>query len=379
MGRVTRLTAEDLRRETLRRQFPVVTEVGPAAALELIARLGPIQSQVPRAPFLGLAARLPGLAYDTVRDLFESFSLVKTTSIRGTVHTSDRRQLSRLHAVAQEPRRPMLRKHLGLRQLAPEAVTAEIEQHCAADWQPRASVVEHIAGWLTAHEGTTPDITTAAANLVWGHSGLLRRPPDQSWERRTDNFHRTARAVLSDLDEVDPAQALADLVATHLGSYGPVTRGDLAFFFGVRLGQVDAALRRLGDEVVRLTGPGDQPYLDLAEPPAGGQDDPGIRLLPEFDGLLLGFGGPQRTRFLDNDQLARVWAKVNGLFSPVVLADGRLVANWRTTGSERRTGIEVTMLPPYRPLAEDALAGPVTDAATALNLTVTEVRVRAAP
>ena len=273
----------------------------------------------------------------------------------------------------------MLRKHLGLRQLTPEAVTAEIEQHCAAEWQPRAAVVEHIAGWVTAREGIKPHMTTGAANLVWGHSGLLRRPPDQSWERRTDNYHRTARAVLPDLDEVAPAQALADLIVTHLGAYGPVTRGDLAFFFGVRLGRVDAALRRLGDAVVPVTGPGDQTYLDLAEPPAGGQDDPGIRLLPEFDGLLLGFAGPQRTRFLDSDQLARVWAKVNGLFSPVVLAKGRLVAIWRTTGSERRTGIEVTMLPPYRPLSEDALTGPVADAATSLNLTVTGVRVRTGP
>ena len=65
-----------------------------------------------------------------------------------------------------------------------------------------------------------------------------------------------------------PDAALAELVRVHLGAYGPLTRADLAFFFGARLGDVDAAVAALGDEVTRLIGPDDQPMLDLAEPPS---------------------------------------------------------------------------------------------------------------
>ena len=93
---------------------------------------------------------------------------------------------------------------------------------------------------------------------------------------------------------------------------------------------MDDALRRLGDEVIHLRGPNDEDYLDLADAPSGGTSDPGLRLLPEFDGLLVGYHGRNRTRFLTEQQLPKIWAKVNGLFSPVVLYDGHLVASWKT-------------------------------------------------
>ena len=84
--------------------------------------------------------------------------------------------------------------------------------------------------------------------------------------------------------------------------------------------------------------------------------DPGLRLLPEFDGLLVGYHGRNRIRFLTEQQLPKVWAKVNGLFSPVVLYDGRLVASWKTITKGRRTDIEVSMLDPHPRLADDLFA-----------------------
>ena len=56
-----RLTEEDLRLSTLGRQFPAIGGCDPDAVLELFRRLGPIQSQVPRAPFLTVSSRLPGV------------------------------------------------------------------------------------------------------------------------------------------------------------------------------------------------------------------------------------------------------------------------------------------------------------------------------
>ena len=65
---MSRLSAAGLARLTLARQFPRVDgqfsgiERRDSQALsELIGRIGPIQSQVPRAPFVGIAARLPGI------------------------------------------------------------------------------------------------------------------------------------------------------------------------------------------------------------------------------------------------------------------------------------------------------------------------------
>jgi Winged helix DNA-binding domain len=372
-----RLSHDELRRLTLRRQFPSISGTSPESILELFRRLGPIQSQVPRAPFLTLSSRLPGVRYQTVCQLFESHQLVKTSNIRGTVHSSTVEQFGWLDAVARATRAKQLRNMLKLERATPEQLAAEIEAFTAAGWRPRSEIVSHARAWLAEREtGAAADTPDALSdNLIWGHSGLLRRPRDTRWEKRTDIYHRRARSLLPDLTECNFADALAQLTKVHLGSYGPARREDLAFFFGAGLSAVDAALRRLGDEVVHLLGPNNEDYLDLADPPRGGTSDPGLRLLPEYDGLLVGYSGRHRTRFLTEQQLPKVWAKVNGLFSPVVLYGGQLVASWKTITKGRRTDIEVTMLDPHPVLADDLFSHAIAATEQVLDLTITDLRV----
>ena len=289
---------------TLRRQFPVVSGRGPDDVLALFDRLGPIQSQVPRAPFLAASSRLPGVAYDTVNGLFADHRLVKTSSLRGTVHTSTAATFPRLDAVARSLRGTQARQNLDLGQTTTGEMYAEIERFCADDWRPRAEIVDHIRGWLVDRGGTVrPEVGAQA--VIWGHSGLLRRPRDTHWERRTDAFHRTAGAVLPDLVSCAPAAALRDLVLADLRSYGPVTRADLVFFFGVRPAEVSEAVSAAGDAIESVAGEDGQTYLELADPPMDGTLTHGVRLLPEFDGLLLGFAGPSRHRFCTLDGSAR--------------------------------------------------------------------------
>jgi hypothetical protein len=196
------------------------------------------------------------------------------------------------------------------------------------------------------------------------------------WEKRTDIYHQRARSLLPELGEYDFEEALTNLVRIHLGSYGPALREDLAFFFGAGFVAVDGALRRLEDEVLHLRGPNDEDYLDLADPPQGDASDPGLRLLPEYDGLLVGYHGRHRTRFLTEQQLPKVWAKVNGLFSPVVLHRGRLVARWKTITRGRRTDVEVTMLDPHPVLADDLFDDAIAATEQVLGLKITDLRVR---
>jgi hypothetical protein len=258
-------------------------------------------------------------------------------------------------------------------------LATEIERFASDDWTPRSEIVAHARAWLGEREtGAAADVPDQLSDsLLWGHSGLLRRPRDTRWDKRTDMFHQRARSLLPELPEWDFAKALPELVRVHLGSYGPALREDLAFFYPVGLAAVDEAIRRLGDEVARLPGPNDKDYLDLADPPGGGSPDPGLRLLPEFDGLLVGYHGRNRTRFLTEHQLPKVWAKVNGLFSPVVLYGGRLVASWKTITKSSRTDIEVTMLDPHPVLGEDLFAEAIAATEQVLEIKITDLRIRA--
>jgi Winged helix DNA-binding domain len=207
---------------------------------------------------------------------------------------------------------------------------------------------------------------------------LLRRPRDQRWEKRTDIYHQRARSLLPELETYEFSPALRALVRVHLGSYGPATRDDLSFFLGTTLGAVDAAVRDLHDEVVKLPGPDDTDYLDLVDLPTNGEQDVGLRLLPEFDGLLVGYARRNRARFLTEQQLPSVWAIVNGLLAPIVLYRGRIVATWKTLTAGRRTDIEVRMLDPHPPVPEHFFADAVKATEQALALTLGDLRVLAA-
>ena len=375
---VRQLSHDQLRRRTLRSQFPTIPGRSPEAVIELFRHLGPIQSQVPRAPFLTISSRLPGVSYDAVCSLFESHQLLKTSNIRGTVHTSLPEQFGWLDAVARRSRATQLRNVLKLHDVTPEQLAAEIEAFTSNDWTPRSEIVAHARAWLTERERgpalQRPD--DLSDSLLWGHSGLVRRPRDTRWEKRTDIYHQRARSLLPELAEYEFEEALTNLVRIHLGSYGPALREDLAFFFSAGLGAVDKALRRLKDEVIHLRGPNDEDYLDLADPPQGDASDPGLRLLPEYDGLLVGYHGRHRTRFLTEQQLPKVWAKVNGLFSPVVLHGGRIVASWKTITKGRRTDIEATMLDPHPVLADDLFDDAIAATEQVLGLKITDLRVR---
>jgi hypothetical protein len=372
-----RLTEEDLAARTLARQFPGVPGRDETAVLELFRRLGPIQSQVPRAPFLTVASRLPGTPYRAVQALFEQFRLLKTSTLRGTVHTSGREHHPWLEAVARHSRAGSFRSRLGLEQAQVEALLDELEAWTDDGWRPRAEIVAHGRAWLREHiSPASADAVndTFTESLLWGHSGLLRRPRDDHWEKRTDIYHRRARSVVPELATGTYAASVQGLTRTYLASVGPGTRRDVAYFLGVGLGAVDAAVTALGAEVVPLTGPDGETYLDLAEPPAVPGDDPGVRLLPEFDALLVGFHLSHRTRFLSAVQLAQVWARVNGQFSPTVLHRGRLVGLWRTVARGSRVDLELTPLDGAALPGEDELTAPVAALGQALDLRIQDVR-----
>jgi Winged helix DNA-binding domain len=369
-----KLTAERLNQIALGRQFPPIRGRGAAAVLGLFSRLGPIQSQVPKAPFLTVSSRLPGTAYETIADLFDTWQLIKTTSLRGTVHTTVADHYPWVNAVARRTWTGPANTRLRLSRTSITDVWDELERF-AADWQQRAALVDHGRSWIAAHESTESAAivdTGAGANYLWGHSGLLRRPADGRWERRTDTEHRAVRSFL-DLPTVNPEAGLTELVRVHLGSYGPATRRDIAWWTGENLTLVDEAVERLDDELVRIESADGATYHDLAEPPRGGAN-PGLRLLPEYDGIFCGYAPPARERFMDLRHYDTVWLRANGIFSPVVLLDGRVVAVWRLTTRGSRTDLEIERLPGEHAVSEADVADQIRAMEAALEFTITDVR-----
>jgi hypothetical protein len=375
-------TWDELAGLTLRRQFPAVRGTGRKAVVETLRRVGPVQSQVARSPFVTVSSRLPGARYADIVAAHEAYDVVRGSSLRGTVHTCVREQHPLLDTVARRTLHKFWVRGLRLTRVEADDVRQAMEDFATGAWRTPDELRDHLVGWLAEHE--TDDAVQAATtdgqarSTAHIHSAMIRRPlSGTGWERQSTPGYRVAADALAVprsawLD--DPDGALVALVRVHLSSYGPANRRDIAWWSGEGLRNVDQALATLADELTERPGPDGQTYYDLADVRAR-RHDPGVRLLPEFDALVVGYDPKSRDRFVDASHLPYFWLASNGMFSSVVLKDARLVGSWRFTGPEGRRRVEVRSFPGEPSVSAAELGPQVAALETALAITVADVSV----
>jgi hypothetical protein len=363
---------DELRGLSLARQFPDVQGHGPDAVVETVRRMGPIQSQTARSPYVALGARLVGVTHDAVTAAYESLRIVRGSTIRGTVHTSTADHHALLDATTRVGQRGVWTRHLPLRHSEVEELWQATEEFAADAWRTPDELLEHVRGWLRAHDEISPEVIDRGLGryLTFGHGGLLRRPLAGSWSGQVAPGYRTATALLP--DRAVPDDALVEVVRLHLASYGPASRRDVAWWSGLGLRQVDELLGRL--DAAWHDGPGGQPYADVpAAPPA--REVPGVRLLPEFDAVLCGYDPKSRDRFVTPTDHERLWHKSNGYMLAPLLVDGRIAGYWRLEGTGRSKDLAVTSFAGSRKPRKAELEAPAAALAAALDVPISSVTV----
>lgn len=366
---------EELAGRALARQFPDLPgrdAVSVAHALDLI---GPVQAQTARAPFIGLAARMPGVTLDTISQAYVEHRIVRGSNIRGTVHTSTPEDSALLEVATRMGQRALWERTLKLRDTSLEQVWSGIEDYARDEWRTAAELSSHLRSWLDQHDPEAgADLDNQAGRYFgFGHGGLIRRPLSGGWQSQGAPGYRTAAAVLGDRSNVlaDTDGSVDALVRRHLRSHGPSSRQDLAWWSGLGLRVIDASLDRLGD-LHDDTGPDGRTYLDLPEAPAARVPE-GVRLLPEFDALFCGYDPKARARVVTAEHHSRLWISANGMIPGLLLVDGRVTGSWRLPGSGTRRSCEVTWFAGTRRPTRPGLADAVSALETAYGVTVTEL------
>lgn len=369
-------TWETLRAATLARQFPPTAGRDVASLVGLVTRLGPIQSQSPRAPFLCLSARMPGIRRETIEAAYESHALIRATSLRSTVHTCVAEHQRYVEAVARRTVAALDKRIFKIDDALLDLMRREIEAFCADGWQPSGPLDAHMLSWLGIHASPPSEhARQAAVALLRGHPGLIRRPLSGGWHQQAAWGYRAGASVLRH-EPMLADDGLLALTEIHLGAYGPATRADLAWWTGEGLRRIDAAVTALGDRIESRPGPRGA-YLDLAVRPTRddyGRGDPAIRLLPEYDGLLLGYAPAGRERFAAAADLARIWSTANAVFSPALLVDGMLRGTWKLVKDQSGFILDVTVLANHRRPDLDEFTPQVDAVSAALGIVVNEVR-----
>jgi hypothetical protein len=225
---------------------------------------------------------------------------------------------------------------------------------------------------MQAHDEATPELIDRGLGryLTFGHGGLLRRPLKGAWSGQGAPGYRAATAVLP--ERAVPDDLLLEAVRLHIMSYGPASRRDVAWWSGLGLRQVDDLLGQL--DLSWRDGPGDQPYADVADPPPP-SEQPGVRLLPEFDAVLCGYDPKARDRFVSPADHELLWLRNNGLMLAPVLVDGRIGGSWRIEGTGRDKTLAISSFAGSRKPRKAELDEPASALAGALDIDLASVTV----
>jgi hypothetical protein len=260
------------------------------AALAVIG----IQAQDLRAATLALRSRVPGLTRGAVR----AAPLVRTWTVRGTVHLIAASDRPWLHALLAERNARVFRARFERFGIAEEinAMRGDVVELCGERPRDRASLLRALVerGHRSLEQGPintfVPWLSTQGL-IVTDIAGLLHAadPPPA----------------------VDHDEALAILGARYRAGYGPCDATDLAKWSSLPITQARRALDAAGPQSDADAWPTD--------------DLPVCLLLAAFDTLMLG----HRTRepFVATEHDHHI-LKGGGILKPVVLSDGVATGTW---------------------------------------------------
>jgi hypothetical protein len=137
----------------------------------------------------------------------------------------------------------------------------------------------------------------------------------------------------------DRQELLESFALRYFASHGPATERDFAWWTKLTLADVRAAISELGDRLVSLSHGGADYLIPAATIEAAGRGRLGssVHALPGFDEYLLGY--QDRSIALADEHFLSIVPGNNGIFLPMVVAQGEIVGTWRRVAKSKEAAI----------------------------------------
>lgn len=329
------LTWDNVRAWRLR-QHQLLEPAPAKQALDVVERIAGLHAQLASSAELTLWARVDELDNAYVHSaLTDSRDLVKTWSMRGTLHLLPAREFA-VWQNAQRTRtyyrKPVSLRAGGVSEEELDAVIDSVRKALDGTTLTREQLADAVGEQTTDRlgeklRGSWGTLLKPAAfegHLVFGPS--VR---DQQGQRvrfvRPDQWLEQP-----DLLAMDPDEALDQVLTRYLAASGPSTREELARWWYQTPAEAGRVLKRLGDAVQEVDVEGTKTYaltdqlkdLKKAKPPKGN-----VKLLPAFDQYVI-TATKQVEHFTPGPVGDRIYRK-QGWLSAVVLVDGRMDGIWK--------------------------------------------------
>ncbi|MDQ6751796.1 MAG: winged helix DNA-binding domain-containing protein [Actinomycetota bacterium] len=329
------ITQAQLNRATLARQGLLERE--RTGVVEAVERLGPLQAQEARPPFLALWSRVEGFRRADLHAALHDRSVLRSTFLRATLHLTSAADHVALRATLQ----PVLTR-----------AAQSIMRARSADFDPEmvlAAARRLLAeGPLTFNElrahlvEAFPKVEERAMGyVVRMHLALAMVPTEDRWAFSSDSAFTPSEDWLgTQLAAPDPPT----LVRSYLRAFGPAGAADLQAWSGLK--GAKEVLQGMDDELVEFRA-GRRAVFDLPDAPRPDGDVPAPpRLLPEFDTLVLAY--KDRTRLVADEHRTALVTK-NLRILATFLVHGMVAGTWTLAAKKGASAVE---LAPFGRLAQ---------------------------
>jgi hypothetical protein len=327
------MNERELNRATLARQLLLQRE--PLEVADAVDRLGGLQAQEPRPPFLALWSRVEGFEHEDLHAALHDGTVVRAMLMRATLHVVSAKRYAQLRpALGDVMTRAMAAVLKGRGDgLDPKTVLPAAEKLLRE--QPRT--FNELRAELSARFPKADE--RALGYAVRTQLPLTMVPGDDRW-----GFPRDSRFALPGLKLGRPdAEQLA---LFHLAAFGPATAADVQRWSGLQ--GMKPVLEGLREQLVSFKA-GRRELFDLPDAPRPGADaEAPPRFLPDFDSLVLAHD--DRSRIIADEHRPKIASK-NLRVPAMFLWDGFAAGTWRI---ERKRGVATLSVTPFGRLPRGA-------------------------
>lgn len=306
---------------------------GPVAVAD---RLVGYHATDPATVFLSVQARVPGLRpADLEAVLYDDGALVRHLCMRRTLFTVSNDVMPVVQAACSDAVTLTQRKRLikeviaaGIASDGAEwleralaATIAEIERVGGGTGQQLSKAVPEIQAKMSVAEGKAWGGEIGVANRIFtilAAEGVIVRGRPGKW---TSSQHRWLAAPPG-AGALSEAAAVEALVGRWLAAFGPAPVSDIAWWTGLGLGKIRAALAALAVVEVDLDGEVGVLLADDVDPEP--EAEPWVALLPSLDSSTMGW---QKRAWYLGEHGAQLFDR-NGNGGPAVWCNGAIVGGW---------------------------------------------------
>lgn len=295
----------------------------------LVSHMGAMQAQDYAMAKWALGIRIPGITDEVVEQALNRGEIIRTHILRPTWHFVAPEDLPWMLALTAQPIRNLMAsndKRLGI-DATLVIKTNDIVGRALRDGD--ALTREEIAD-LLQREGIATDENRLSHFLM--HAELDRIV--KTGPRRGKQF-TYVRLELPEAPARSREENLAELARRYFTSHGPASVHDFQWWSGLTLGEARKGLAAIGSDLQALALD-DQTYYFTGSFTDKAGLEAGFHLLPAFDEMLIAY----KSRHISlNISFTSASISSNGIFYPVMMADGQVVGTWKRQSKPR--GVQV--------------------------------------